>query len=333
MRPGIIARAVLCAALLVLALAPALRAEVTNSVIRAWKSEFPKLDVTKRAVKLDEIFDVLHRDSIPAIDEPKYVPLSELRKVADDEPVIGLVIGAEARAYPLQVMTWHEIVNDTVGGVPVSVTYCPLCNSSVVFDRRVGGQVLSFGVSGRLRHSDLVMYDRETETWWQQFTGEGIVGTHTGVRLKQIPARLESLAQFRKRAPNGLVLVPKNPAMRPYGQNPYPYYDSSKKPTSYYQGPMPQGIAPLARVVVVGREAWSFDLVREKKRVESGDLVLTWERGQLSALDAVMISTAKDVGTVLVQRKTKDGLKDEPYMVSFAFAFHALVPGGVLNSR
>lgn len=326
-------RALAGLALLALAGPGPAAAEVTNSVLRTWKSEFPKTDFSKKAVPFGEIFDVLHRDSIPAIDEPKYVPLAELRKVAEDEPVIGLIIGNEARAYPLQVLTWHEIVNDTVGGVPVAVTYCPLCNSSIVFDRRVGGQVLSFGVTGRLRHSDLLMYDRETESWWQQFTGEGVVGVHTGIALKQIPARLESLANFRKRAPGGLVLVPRNPAMRAYGQNPYPYYDSSKRPTSYYQGPMPQGIAPLARVVVVGKEAWSYDLVREKRRIETPDLVIAWEAGQLSALDAVMISTAKDVGNVVVQRKTKAGLKDEPYMVSFAFAFHALVPGGTLHLK
>ena len=114
------------------------------------------------------------------------------------------------------------------------MTYCPLCNTAVVFDRRVDGRVLEFGVSGFLRNSDLIMYDRQTETWWQQFAGEAIVGELTGTRLEPIPARLESFAHFRERAPDGLVLVPAPGMARGYGINPYERYDSRSHPYEFY---------------------------------------------------------------------------------------------------
>ena len=118
--------------------------------------------------------------------------------LADREPVIALRIGDDARAYPLQIMTWHEIVNDIVGGEPVIVTFCPLCNSAIVFERRMGDTVNSFGVSGLLRYSDLIMYDRDTDSWWQQILGEAIVGKLTGTRLPNVPASIISWADFRE---------------------------------------------------------------------------------------------------------------------------------------
>ena len=122
------------------------------------------------------------------------MPVSEVKNLTDTEPVVGRIINGKARAYPLRILTWHEIVNDGLGSVPVIVTYCPLCNSAIIFDRRLDGKVLDFGTTGKLRHSDMVMYDRQTENWWQQFLGQGIVGEMTGKRLKTIPARLESFA-------------------------------------------------------------------------------------------------------------------------------------------
>jgi hypothetical protein len=224
-------------------------------------------------------------------------------------------------------MTWHEIVNDTFAGVPITVTFCPLCNSSIVFDRRLDGRVLDFGTTGKLRKSDLVMYDRQTESWWQQFIGEGIVGEMTGKRLKTIPSRLESFANFRKRAPDGEVLVPSNPAMRQYGANPYTGYDSASMPF-LFQGDLPDYINPMVRVVVADGKAWSLPLLAEKKRVTDGDLVLTWTAGQNSALDERDIRRGRDVGNVIVQRKAVDGsLEDVVYDVTFAFVYHTFNDG------
>jgi len=258
--------------------------------------------------------------------------VAEARGLVPHEPVISVAIGGEARAYPLGVMIWHEIVNDTVGGMPIAVTWCPLCNSSVVFDRRAGGRTLSFGTTGKLRNSDLVMYDRETESWWQQFGGDCIVGTLLGAELKYLPARVESVERFRTRFPHGRVLVPPDPEGRDYGRNPYAGYDSAVRPF-LYRGSLPQGVPPLARVVSVGGEAWTLDLVKSRRRLEVGDLVITWELGQSSPLDAAQIDAGQDIGNVVVQRRTARGLEDAVYDVSFAFAFHAFHPQAPIHVK
>jgi hypothetical protein len=219
---------------------------------------------------------------------------------------------------------WHEIANDIVGGVPVAVTFCPLCNTAMVFDRRVGGQVLSFGVSGKLRASDMVMYDRQTESWWQQALGLGIVGQMTGKQLTQLPAVMESWAQFRARHPDGLVMAqPDWP--RQYGANPYAGYDSLDRPFLYDGEDPPHGIPPLARVVRVGTRAWPLERLRTAGRLEEAGLILTWEQGQASALDTGNIALGQDVGTVRVTDAAGDPVVHD---MPFAFAFHAFHPDG-----
>ena len=326
-RSGRLAKAVLA-----LALAGALStAAAANPAI--WKSEWPKTDFSKKSVEFGEIFSGgPPKDGIPAIDNPRFVPIAEVTDIAPTEPVIRFGVDDDIRAYPLRILIWHEIVNDTVGGMPVSVTYCPLCNSSIVFDRRLGKDVLDFGTTGKLRNSDLVMYDRQTESWWQQFTGTGIVGKMTGKTLKMVPSRVESFARFRESAPSGKVLVPSGGSFRPYGANPYRGYDTASRPF-LYRGEMPKGIKPLAYVVAVGKEAWSLDLIREKKKVEAGDLVITWVPGQNSALDSETIAKGRDIGNVTVQRNTPKGLQDAVHDLTFAFVFHAFVPGGVIHKN
>ena len=187
-----------------------------------WRREWPHTDFARHSVNYDEILSGgPPKDGIPAIDRPSFHPVGDIGDVAPQEPVISVRIGGEARAYPLRILIWHEIVNDTVGGTPIGVTWCPLCNSSVVFDRRVGGRTLSFGTTGKLRNSDLVMYDRETESWWQQFSGECIVGALLGAQLNLLPDRVESVERFRARFPRGQILVPPDPEGRSYGHNPY----------------------------------------------------------------------------------------------------------------
>ncbi len=296
-----------------------------------WKAEWPKTDFSKTSVDFESIMSGgPPKDGIPSIDAPKFVAVGAYTPDAPTEPVIAFEHKGDARAYPLKVLIWHEIVNDTVGGIPVSVTYCPLCNSAIVFDRRVKDRILDFGTTGKLRMSDMVMYDRQTESWWQQFTGTGIVGVMTGVELRMLPARVESIARFKERYPKGTVLVPDNPNMRPYGTNPYVGYDTAARPF-LYRGPIPQGIEPLAYVIKVGTEAWPLETLRTKKRIESGDLVLTWEPGQNSALDDSEVAGGRDIGNVVVQRKTFQGLKDEVHDLPFAFVFHAFVDGGTLH--
>lgn len=193
-----------------------------------WKHEWPNTDFSVSSVEnwVEIMSGGPGRDGIPALVDPEFEPVAAKSGLGAREAVIALEMQGEARAYPLRYLMWHEIVNDEVGGVPVAVTFCPLCNSAVSFDRRVGGQVLTLGVTGKLRASDMVMYDRESESWWQQATGVGIVGEMTGVELASLPSWMESWESFAARNPEGLVM--KTPTFRRhYGKNPYVGYDSA----------------------------------------------------------------------------------------------------------
>ena len=192
-----------------------------------WRFSWPNTDFDTASVDLSEIMSGgPPKDGIPSIDDPKFVPVAESSDLGANEPVIGLTVNGESRAYPLRILTWHEIVNDSVGGVPVSVTFCPLCNATIVFDRRSGGEVLDFGTTGRLRKSDLVMYDRQSESWWQQFTGQAIVGEKVGTVLDRIPATIVAFEDFRDAYPKSPVLSRRTGHHRAYGNNPYRGYDT-----------------------------------------------------------------------------------------------------------
>jgi hypothetical protein len=302
----------------------------------AWAREgWTKTDFSKTRVAWDDILSGgPPKDGIPSIDSPIFKNVGAVDDLKDRDPVIGFTMEADARAYPLRVLTWHEIVNDTVGGVPVTVTYCPLCNSAIVFDRRVAGAVLDFGTTGKLRNSDLVMYDRQTESWWQQFTGEAIVGSFTGTELKMLPARLESFAEFKARHPDGKVLVPNDPKLRDYGRNPYVGYDGGAAPYPFlFRGEYPKDVEAMARVVVVRQppgkpHAVTLDLLRRKGRLDLGDgIELDWRAGQSSALDHWDIAQGRDVGTVSAFMRDSAGNQVAiAYDVTFAFVVFAFHP-------
>ena len=318
----------------VLAVPFGLRARADPAV---WKQEgWSKTDFSKSRIAWHEMLSGgPPKDGIPSIDHPHFKAADEDKELAANDPVIGLDISGDARAYPLRILIWHEIVNDVVGGVPVTVTYCPLCNSAVVFDRRVPPHVLDFGTTGKLRNSDLVMYDRQTESWWQQFTCEAIVGTLIGTDLKLVPARLESFAQFKARHPSGKVLVPNHPKLRDYGRNPYVGYDMAAA-AFLYRGDYPKDVEPMARVVVMrpgtGKlGAVALEHVRKMGRLMLGDVELAWEAGQSTALDHWDIAQGRDVGTVTASVRGADGQRrDVPYDVAFAFAVVAFHPDIVI---
>ena len=309
--------------------------------LETWQREFPKTDFGHAVVPLSEIHDDGNfRDTIAPIDAPVFQPAGELTAMGPLEPVLSVVVNGDARAYPLRMLLWHEIVNDTVGGVPLLISYCPLCNSGVVYDRRLGGREMRFGNTGRIRHYDMVMYDHGTESWWQQLTGEAIVGAQAGALLEPWPSRLESLARFRARAPDGRLMIPADVMRQPYGETPYYGMDSLWETQSRnmlrerYPYDLPDGMSPLSRVVVVGEQAWTLDLLRERRVVTAGDLVLRWVPGQNSIHDHPTIPAARDVGNVVVQRQGERGaLHDVPYDVAFAFAFRAFRPDGKIVSE
>ncbi len=305
-----------------------------------WKLEWPRTDFSKSNVPLDEIFSGgVPKDGIPPIYEPRFAPIAEVdRLYQGTESVITVAINGEARAYPLGILMTHEIVNDELGGMSIAATYCPLCNSAVVFDRNVNGRIHTFGVSGKLRHSDLVIWDHETESWWQQFTGEAIVGAQAGAMLRALPARLESLTRFRARAPRGWVMIPADVMQQPYGETPYFGTDALWETQSpnlvheRYPSDLPDTVSPLTRVVVVGDRAWSLDHLRTFGRVETDGLILTWQPGQNSIHDSAWIPAGRDVGNIVVQKIAADGtLRDVVYDVTFVFAFRNFRPDGEIT--
>ncbi len=287
---------------------------------------WPNTDFNTATVDLgDVISGGVPRDGIPSVQDPVFLRAADEDRLGGREPVVTLIIdGAAPRAYPIRYLTWHEIVNDDVAGVPVAVTFCPLCNSALAFDRRVGGDVLEFGVSGNLRHSDMIMYDRQTESWWQQAIGEGIAGTHAGVALTSLPIWMESWDSFRAAYPDGLVMDQPD-ARRPYGRNPYINYDSAARPFLYNGENPPHGIDPLARVVRVGDAAWPLDRLAEIEEISEAGVTITWAAGKASALDSAEINAGRDVGQIRVRDANGN---DVVHDVMFAFAFHAFWPDG-----
>ncbi len=292
-----------------------------------WRPEWPDTDFDKTTVA--DWAEILSggppKDGIPALSDPAFIAAADETRIGAREPVITVRIGtARARAYPLRYLTWHEIVNDTVAGVPVAVTFCPLCNSGITFDRRTRHGTLTFGVSGKLRNSDMVMYDRETQSWWQQAQGLAIVGDLTGTTLKSLPTWLESWGEFSARNPDGLVMDEPDYG-REYGRNPYQGYDSLARPFLYNGENPPHGIAPLVRVVRVGVRAWPLTRLADAGTLNEAGVTISWTSGQASALDTGRIAKGKDVGNIRV----RDGQgRDVAHDVMFAFAFHAFWPDG-----
>ena len=296
-----------------------------------WRTDF-----SKRSVPFAEIQSGgAPKDGIPAIDAPRFLAVDAVDFIAAEEPVIAVGIAGESRAYPIQILIWHEIVNDEIAGVPVAVTFCPLCNTAIVFDRRVGGRTLHFGTTGNLRHSDLVMYDRQTESWWQQFGGEGIVGRYTGVRLKNIPAQIVAWEEFRQSYPTGFVLErPKahptsrnSDFLRPYGENPYQGYDDiESSPLFAAANGDDDRLAPKERVVFIERGgdavAVSFAVLEERRvvRVKVGGhrLLVSWRPGVASALDVGEIRQGRDVGAADVLENGQTVPFSEPFWFAVA---------------
>lgn len=257
------------------------------------------------------------KDAIPAIDSPKFVGVEEANEwLEPQEPVILVEVEGEARAYPIQILTWHEIVNDTLAGVPVAVTYCPLCNTGIAFERTLDGQVLDFGTTGRLRYSNLVMYDRQTESWWQQATGEAIVGEHTLRQLTFVPASMISWADFKAAYPDMDVLSRDTGYSRDYGRNPYAGYDDTSRSPFLFEGPETPGVLPpMARVLTVelNGEAvgYPYDTLQEVRVINDlvgGEpIVVLWAPGTASALDSGTVAGGDDVGAATTFSRELDG--------------------------
>ncbi len=190
-------------------------------------------DGVKHTIPLNEILSGgPGKDGIPSIDNPEFIEASEAVFLNDADPGLGLSINGENRFYPYRILVWHEIVNDTVLGQPVLVTYCPLCATGIVFDRRVDGEIEEFGVSGRLWQSNLLMYNRaaneDEESLWSQVLGEAVLGAHTGKRLRIIRSDVVRFGDWREKYPDTKVLSENTGATQDYHRDPYGDYYTSE---------------------------------------------------------------------------------------------------------
>jgi hypothetical protein len=277
-----------------------------------WKTDF-----SRHSVPLEEITSGgPPRDGIPPIDQPRFIlPAEAGAWLNDNEPVIAFEWNGDVRAYPIQILIWHEIVNDTVGEVPVMITFCPLCNTAIAFDRRVNRTPLRFGTSGNLRNSDLVMWDDRTESWWQQITGEAIVGDLTGTKLTMLPVQIVSFADFKTTFPNGVVLSRDTGFQRTYGSNPYTGYDNINSSPFLFSGVPDRRLPPMQRVVTVELNgeavAYPFDLLQQRgvvaDTVGGTPIIVFWTPGTTSALDQRAIAGSRDVGATGVYRPVLQG--------------------------
>jgi hypothetical protein len=249
------------------------------------------------------------KDGIPSIDEPRFVGVEAADEwLADEESVLVVTAGKEdareTHVYPIQILMWHEIVNDRVGGRPITVTYCPLCNTGIAFDRRFDGRTLDFGTTGRLRYSNLIMYDRQTETWWQQATGKGIAGRYAGGELEILPMLMLPWSDVKAEYPDADVLSRDTGYNRSYGRNPYTGYDTASRPF-LYRGPTDDQFDPMTRVLTVfhddAAEAFPYPTLRDERVLTStigGDpVVVFWQPGTASPLDTGSTADGRDVGT------------------------------------
>ncbi len=268
-------------------------------------------DFSKHTVPLEQIVSGgPPKDGIRSIDAPKFVSAREADHWLEDPEPVGVVrVGDEVKAYPLQILIWHEIVNDVVGGKPVTVTYCPLCNTTLAFEREFDGRLLDFGTTGRLRHSDLVMYDRQTETWWQQATGEGIVGELAGEQLVFVPASVLSWEDVREQL-EGVKVLSRDTGIEgrppPYGRSPYATYDRGRGPIRQFFsfGRDDDRLRAMERIVALdfGGEALAvpFSELEEVRvaNVEVGGVrvAVLWAPGTASAVDRQYMAQGRDVG-------------------------------------
>ncbi|MBT8381485.1 MAG: DUF3179 domain-containing protein [Ignavibacteriaceae bacterium] len=267
-----------------------------------WKTNFDKKIIDLREL----IPGGPPKDGIPAIFKPNYENQADASIWLDDkEPVIAVEINNEARAYPLSILIWHEIANDLLGSAPIVVTFCPLCYSALVYDRRILGMQPYFGVSGLLRNSDLVMYDNVSESFWQQFTGEAIVGEMVGNKLSQIPSQIISFRQFKDAYPNGSILSKETGHQKEYGKNPYVGYDDINQKPFLFKGDLDERLPPNEKVIAVKDEnnykAYPYSITSVKKaindKIGTTNIVVFHGDGAVSALDKNIISESKEVGS------------------------------------
>ncbi len=284
-----------------------------------------KTDTLKRVVNLIDFKSLMPRDGFEVFNNPGFILKEEAYNYYFRfEPVIAIEIEGEARAYPLNILTFHEIANDEIQGIPISVTYCPLCNAGIVYDRRYNygdkDFVFDFAVSGMLRKSDMVMWDKQTETWWQQLTGEGLVGELSGEQLDFFPSVIVSVEEFFDSYPDGKIMLShlKDNYGTKYGHNPYSKYDSlGNNGSRFFDEEIDSRLPAMERVVDIENggkyKIYPFKKIRKKKVInddfEGKSIVIFYSGETVSILDERDIRESNHIGTATVFSSIVEGKK------------------------
>lgn len=336
----------------------ALSALLSGCVESSWlQGAFRKTDFTKKVIDLKEIETFGNRFDQQNITQPAFAEVSEVTGFGDSEPLVSLVINGEARAYPITFLATH-IVNDTVAGKPVLVSFCTVCSSANVFDRRVGDKVLTFGSAGYTRKSDQILYDRQTETLWQKLDGQGLVGEYAGQTLNMLPARIESFKRFKKRYPEGKIMLA--PFARRAGflpdlpdnlrRNTFAYLTSNRYGITsnagsdnagvplFFRGsydPTAEGnLKGTTRVIIVDGVpgmAWALPYLKDKGKIEHKEYVITWSPGMSSPTGKSKNTAASDLGNIVVQKKgSDDKMVDVAYDFPYIAVFKSFNPDGIV---
>ena len=254
-------------------------------------------------------------DGIPSIDNPKFVTVEEADGwITDNELVLGLVYRNTTRAYPLQIMTWHEIVNELIEGEPILITYCPLCGSGIAYERTLNGEAVEFGTSGKLYNSNLVMYDRKTNSYWTQIGGQAIVGELTGMELVPISIDTVPWREWKIAHPDSEVLSKDTGFDRPYGNDPYGnYYENS-----YVFFPLENEDNTIhPKTVVFGVEINdTFKAYREDDLVELGEI-----RDNVAGKDIIVKKDESGIVTIIDLDTNEEIVKERGFWFAW-YAFH-----------
>ncbi len=279
-------------------------------------------------------------DGIPSIDNPKFVTAANASSLLTDDydSVVGISLNGDVRAYPLQIMVWHEIVNDVVGGVPVAITYCPLCYSTQAFIRQINGTTVQFGTSGKLYNNNLVMYDRLTKSLWSQIWGQAIAGNLTGYRLQRVPIDVTTWGAWKKLYPNTMVLSRQTGFNRDYGDDPYgAYYFTNGLyfPLSYRDSRLPQKTLVLGLTIGGTSKAYILSSPFEQGSIAymltnltsplsmdsvGGKPVLIWEAGQIVRFFSPVVNgkllTFTNLNGTIVDSETRSSWNFEGVAIS-----------------
>lgn len=275
------------------------------------------------------------KDGIPVLVDPAFSEAAKAGYLNPDDRVIGVEINGEARAYPLRILIWHENANDTLGGRPIAVTYCPLCNSAFVFDRNIGGQVREFGISGRLYRSNVLMYDRQADTkdesLWSQLQMRAVVGpaAEEGLEMKLLPSEMTTWADWRARHPQTTVLTESTGHRRDYSRNPYASYFKNDRIGYGTHGPSKRRPdvknKDMVAIVEAGGERRAY-VVKDVAKAAGSEGSILDELGGIP----IRLVYVEAANSIRVEYAGKAGASDPPEIrtaYSFWFAWEDLSPG------